>query len=218
MTTMQCIEFRKLAGPWMEGERAADAAAHFAGCPRCQLLVGELEAIRAAARELAEDAPEPPERVWVSLRKQLEIEELIRTPEPQVTQRAGGWSFLLARPALAAVYLTVLLAAAVLVGTRTNQPAEQIAGPGLAPPALVAAQPQLTQEGPGAVAALHEHNPVVTESYRKSLEMVDNFIALCEKTIREEPQNQLALDYLYGAYQQKAELLATMTERGARGD
>jgi hypothetical protein len=32
--------------------------------------------------------------------------------------------------------------------------------------------------------------------------------------VQEEPQNEMARDYLYGAYQQKADLLAQMTERG----
>ena len=48
--------------------------------------------------------------------------------------------------------------------------------------------------------------------------MVDNAISICEKTMREEPQNEIAREYLYGAYQQKAELLASMTERGEIGD
>jgi hypothetical protein len=37
---------------------------------------------------------------------------------------------------------------------------------------------------------------------------------MCEKSVREEPENELARDYLYGAYQQKADLLAEMSERG----
>jgi hypothetical protein len=41
---------------------------------------------------------------------------------------------------------------------------------------------------------------------------------MCEKSVREEPQNDVAREYLYGAYQQKAELLAMMVERGALGD
>ena len=58
----------------------------------------------------------------------------------------------------------------------------------------------------------------MTATFRDSLEIVDKFIALCDKTVREEPRNQMAREYLYSAYQQKAELLASMTERGTRGD
>jgi hypothetical protein len=37
---------------------------------------------------------------------------------------------------------------------------------------------------------------------------------LCEKSVREDPQNEIARDYLYEAYRQKADLLAQMSERG----
>jgi len=57
-------------------------------------------------------------------------------------------------------------------------------------------------------------DPVVTASLQKNLAIVDNYIALCEKSVQEEPENEIARDYLYGAYQQKADLLAQMTERG----
>jgi hypothetical protein len=53
----------------------------------------------------------------------------------------------------------------------------------------------------------------VTASLHKNLEIVDNYISLCENSVREEPDNEDARDYLYGAYQQKAELLAQMSER-----
>ena len=57
-------------------------------------------------------------------------------------------------------------------------------------------------------------NPAVTASLHQNLAIVDNYIALCEKSVNEEPQNEVARDYLYEAYQQKADLLAQMTERG----
>ena len=54
----------------------------------------------------------------------------------------------------------------------------------------------------------------VVTSLSHNLAIVDNYIALCEKSVREEPENGLARDYLYQAYQQKVDLLAQMTERG----
>ena len=42
--------------------------------------------------------------------------------------------------------------------------------------------------------------------------------SLCvKKAYSEEPENEVARDYLYEAYQQKADLLAQMTERGENG-
>jgi hypothetical protein len=55
---------------------------------------------------------------------------------------------------------------------------------------------------------------VVTASLHQNLAIVDNYITLCEKSVREEPENEMARDYLYGAYEQKADLLAQMAERG----
>ena len=62
-----------------------------------------------------------------------------------------------------------------------------------------------------------ESNPVVTASLHDNLAIVDNYIALCEKSVREEPENEVARDFLYDAYEQKADLLAQMTERGVNG-
>ncbi len=72
---------------------------------------------------------------------------------------------------------------------------------------------QLTAEQ-DSFASFDDANPVVTASLNNNLAIVDNYIALCEKSVQEEPQNEVARDYLYEAYQQKADLLAQMTERG----
>jgi hypothetical protein len=53
----------------------------------------------------------------------------------------------------------------------------------------------------------------VTASLHKNLEIVDNYISLCENSVREEPENELAREYLYEAYQQKADLLAQLNEQ-----
>jgi hypothetical protein len=67
------------------------------------------------------------------------------------------------------------------------------------------------------MSSLLDSNPVVTASLHKNLAIVDNYIALCEKNVHEDPESEMARDYLYEAYQQKADLLAQMTERGNDG-
>ena len=57
----------------------------------------------------------------------------------------------------------------------------------------------------------------VTDSIHRNLGIVDNFIVLCEKSVREQPDNEMAREYLYGAYEQKAELLATAMDHGTMG-
>jgi hypothetical protein len=53
----------------------------------------------------------------------------------------------------------------------------------------------------------------VDSSLRQNLQQVDEFIADCERHLRAEPQDELAREYLYNAYQQKAELLSAMMDR-----
>jgi hypothetical protein len=62
-----------------------------------------------------------------------------------------------------------------------------------------------------------DSNPTVTASLHTNLDIVDNYIALCEKSVNEEPENELARDYLFEAYHQKADLLAQLSERGGYG-
>ena len=68
-----------------------------------------------------------------------------------------------------------------------------------------------------SVSAMSVSDPVVTASLHDNLAIVDNYISLCEKSVREDPENEIARDYLYEAYEQKADLLAQMTERGVSG-
>ena len=219
---MQCYEFEEVLEQRMGEGLPADAAAHLNECARCHALVSDLEAIQASARHLGAEEMEPPAHIWPALRAQLESEGLIRIPGRDVAPALGwlgNWWEALPRPALAGAYLTFLLAAAVLVGVighlRQSQPALSTAAVQSATTSL---DKQLASEARGTVQAIHQRDPAVTSSLRQNLDIVDNFIALCEKSVREEPRNEAAREYLYGAYQQKAELLAMVMDRDASGD
>jgi ribosomal protein S15P/S13E len=54
----------------------------------------------------------------------------------------------------------------------------------------------------------------VDASLQQDLLTLDAFIAECEQHLKANPRDQLAREYLAGAYQQKAELLAEMMDRG----
>jgi hypothetical protein len=60
-------------------------------------------------------------------------------------------------------------------------------------------------------------NSGVDVSLRQNLDIVDQFIADCEQRVKEQPQDDLAREYLTGAYQQKAELISVMMERARSG-
>lgn len=217
---MQCHEFEEVLEQREAHQLPVDAAAHLNDCRQCRTLVEDLKSIEAAARELAAEELAPPERVWLSLRAQLEAEGLIRAAEPAArgSRRFGGWLGLLPGPALAGVYLSLLLAAAVLIGTKGDFRQTPTIPSDVAPTGIAALNSQLNTVERRTVSALHQRDPAVNASLRQNLNLVDNFIGLCEKSVREEPQSELAREYLYGAYQQKAELLALMMDRDGGGD
>ncbi len=211
---MLCHELTKMLAA--EEPLSPAAVTHLDGCARCSALLADLKAIQSAAAELAE--AEPPARLWVSLRNQLEAEGLIHEPEAEAVAATPPSSFWLSlRPVLASAYLALLVAVAGLFAVRmapvTPAPlgTSTVAGVAVTVPADLVPTAENT-------ADIRERNPEVTASYTKSLEIIDNFILLCEKTVREEPRNELAREYLYDAYQQKADLLAMSMDRGAWGD
>jgi hypothetical protein len=61
-------------------------------------------------------------------------------------------------------------------------------------------------------------NSTMDVSLRQNLDIVDKFIVDCEQRVKEQPQDDLTREYLSGAYQQKAELISAMLERGGSGN
>src|SRR5439155_24277868 len=55
----------------------------------------------------------------------------------------------------------------------------------------------------------------VDQAFEQNLKEIDDFIADCERHLKEVPQDELAREYLYSAYQQKAEVPAAMLDRGS---
>ena len=204
----------------MEGERDAAASAHLKSCTNCSALIADLEMIAKSSGALAE--ADPPERVWVSLRNQLEVEGLVREPQEAAVALPAprGFAFGL-RPALATAMLAVMVVASGFYAMRNGNPFT---------PSAPATDPtrngsevlaELALLAPLATASLpdvHEHDPLVKAAYKQNLQIIDNAIAMCEKTVKQEPRNDAAMGYLRAAYQQKADLLASISQRGAMGD
>jgi hypothetical protein len=57
-------------------------------------------------------------------------------------------------------------------------------------------------------------NSAVDTSLRQNLRTLNEFIAECQQRLKQNPQDEVAREYLYSAYQQKAELLSAMMESG----
>jgi hypothetical protein len=215
---MDCSQFERILEQQPAAEPLmASAAAHLQDCAQCRLLQSDLEAIRTAAQEWGAESPEPPTRLWASLRVQLEAEGLIR--EAGKPGWLAGWLNGSPRLAMAGAYLSLLLVGAVLLSVRTDSAiplvSHQTSIMRLIQAASVEAElgRTLDSNAKSVMAALPEHNPSLATSLQQNLGIVDNLIALCEKSVREQPGDPLAREYLYGAYQQKAVLLATALDR-----
>lgn len=218
MAPMRCDEFWQISGDWMDDERSPSAASHVSACPRCRALIADLEMIRKAGALLPEE--EPPARVWSAIKSQLEKERLIRTPG---RARSARWerfgSFGAFRPALAGAYLSLVIIGAALLGTQmktVNRADQEAVWLEHAQTTITPLAADLTVAETKVLPALRAPGNDVTATLNHNLAIVDNMISMCEKSVREDPQNEMTRDYLYTAYQQKADLLATMAESAER--
>jgi hypothetical protein len=230
-----------------------EAREHLAECRECRSYVADLTSLADAAHKLPSEIA-PPERVWISLRAQLEAEGIIRTPadEPVVLERASWWASTRAffgNRVLATAMVGILIAAAAVFEIRKDRVAEknstkqeaarEVPAPLQALPSSNHTSNQTSNQKPtaapsassapaefaGTAQALDDQEPVATglilssrspidASLRENLKKVNEFIAECEQHLKEHPQDQLTREYLSAAYQQKAELLSAMIERG----
>ena len=225
--SMQCEQFEQILVDMEDGALPQMALDHVEVCEACRALTADLTAIHDLAMELGAEPETPPDRVWVSLRNQLEIEGIIRVPEaalPRATDAKPGWWAAFQRPAIAGSVLALLLAAAGLLGYLSNFSSvpvqSQVTTPREVSPVPTADnvfKEEVLTVGNDSIPGLRRQDTAVTDSIRRNLQIVDNLIAVCEKSVREQPDNQMAREYLYGAYQQKAELLATAMNRSISG-
>jgi hypothetical protein len=182
------------------------AREHVAGCAACQNLVEDLTSIVATAHLLPAEV-EPPARVWTSLRAQLEEEGIIR---PTRAERGSWWQNLpdLFRARVLATSLVGMLVIAA-VALQIQHPAPATEARNVYDDAAT-----VLNADEANLAQMQLGGSVVDVSLRQNLDIVDKFIADCEQRVKEEPRDDLAREYLTGAYQQKAELLSAMMERG----
>jgi hypothetical protein len=214
MSAANCNAFLEQLGQWMEGERSPAAEAHIRSCAQCSNLISDLDSIRDTASSLAADDPEPSARVWTALRAQLEDEGLIHAA-PGSSETAKRWLqetfWLRPRPVLAGAYLVALIAVGFALSGSSSLRNDSDLWMSRTQHSTQPLSASLATEE-DTISLMASTNPAVTASLRKSLAVIDNNIALCEKSVREEPQNEFARDYLYEAYQQKADLIAQVTE------
>jgi hypothetical protein len=209
------------------------ARSHVATCSACHNLIEDFSAIVSVAETLPMEV-EPPSRVWVSLRNQLEAEGIIKTPAAAAVGRLS-WlerlSGILRGRALATITVGLVIVVAGILQIRPNE------NPG---PSSLVTVAEKTAEAPSSPITPNEplgsagqtlrqveqtvpmvqqagtlsNQNVVDDSLRQNLKSLNQFIEDCRRRLREDPNDELAREYLSVAYQQKAELLSAMLDRG----
>lgn len=195
------------------------ARGHVAGCPACSSLIADYGRIVVVASELPAEV-DPPPRVWISLRAQLEAEGIIREPKIIVPTESAPWwqgfGRLIRGRMLATAAVAVLIVAAGYIQMNRRSVPVAVRTPVVAEPFAEAATSLDREEqslGPMRTASMSSDSPV-DNSLRENLVTLNAFIKECRKRLKEDPNDQIARDYLSAAYQQKSEILAAMMERG----
>jgi hypothetical protein len=176
--------------------------------------MADLELIVSAAATLPE--LNPPERIWTSLRSQLEQEGLLRERK-SLAERLREFLPAAPRTALATAAIAAL-AALLLVLPQARIPQNSLNRADMAAWDLSRVHDQLASAEALASADVHLRDPEVVASYHQNLALVNDLIGECRKRVDEDPNDELARQYLVTAYQQKADLLNALSEREALGD
>jgi hypothetical protein len=215
-----------------------EARAHLAECRECRNYIADLTSLVDAAKKLPAEIT-PPDRVWIALRAQLEEEGIIKTPAEVLPVEQSSWwqsiNAFFSNRVLATGLVGILITAAAVFQIRSDRTApvmspDRSASTGASIPVAETAGaelsvPQTSGEFDRTARDLNEQEPVATgmilasrspidASLRDNLKKVNEFIAECERHLKEQPQDELTREYLSAAYQQKAELLSAMIERG----
>ncbi|MGB7494625.1 MAG: hypothetical protein WBR26_00445 [Candidatus Acidiferrum sp.] len=143
---MQCKELEAVLESEGLSPLPPEAREHLAGCPNCQDLLADLSAVVVAAKRIPAEVA-PPERIWVSIRAQLEAEGIIQDTQPVVVSPAPWWSGIadMFRPRVLATVSTVLF---VIAGTAYFVEHHGSASPVQLPPPV---QKQAASQEPSAV-------------------------------------------------------------------
>lgn len=214
----QCREFDLYLPAYLEDGSHAGILSHAQQCEFCSVVLADLQLIKSQSREaMLED---PPARVWANIRATLDSEGVFREPK----KGWPGWAtwFPKAGPLryatpFAALALMVFLSTVLLVPPTSVGPKMVSAlSPGAASDASLAAP-----EGLEKMEISYRHreksfDPIVQASYQKGLDTLNNSIQECQESVKKEPGNTMAREYLATAYQEKAAVLSAALEYDGR--
>jgi hypothetical protein len=219
-----CLRFEDDLEAYLEGDARPHVMAHARDCSRCGILLADVEAIRAAARDLPQE--EPSRVVWANVRATLEAEGAFGNP-------VSGWRQLLAWRTLPHAIPLGVLAALVVIGSVLTLPSwnlQRWAGMETATGSVALNQetPALRPGNDSALAHVVSElesnfraneasmSPDLKATYEQSLVSLNGSIEECLDSLQHEPRNALAHEYLVTAYTRKAEILSSALEFDGR--
>lgn len=223
-----CKRFDEELAAYLEGAEGTRVLVHAAQCPACGGVVKDLQMIRSAAREMPLDSPSP--RVWKKVRAALAGEGLILQPEPHWLGwlRAPGIPSRLV-PATMGIAVAVLGFVFILSPKFSKKPAVLNPRTQTNTYALSASNASYTAEQLSLAKTVqqmelnfrqHETQlpPLIKSTYEKGLQSLDTSIQESLDSVRQDPQDELAREFLMRAYAQKADVLASAMEYDGNGN
>jgi hypothetical protein len=201
---MTCDEFERVL-PELEGGHSSEQEEHLRICSSCSALVSDLNTIAENARLLEDYEPGP--QVWTSIEAALREEGLIRQPRPQLVppnSSSPRWRFAWLVPIVAAMLFGFGL---LLIHHRVDR---QLSRQQTVAPASLetAAQPThnsgTTADEDQILEAIAARAPAMRASYESNLRAVEAYIRDAELSARNNPNDDIAQQYLMNAYEQRA--------------
>ncbi len=222
--TSTCLRFEDELEAYLGGEARPFVVSHSRDCASCGVLLADLQSIREAAKSLPD--VEPSRVVWANVRAALQAEGAFGEP-------VSVWRQLLTWRLLPQAVPLGILIALVLVGSVLSLPSGNLqhwgdmeqAASSLATtrgaPAPSAGDDSVLAHLDSELESNFRANeasmaPDLKATYEKSLVSLDGSIEECLDSLRHEPRNALAHDYLVTAYTRKAEVLSSALEFDGR--
>lgn len=215
-----CLQFDDELEAYMEGEARPFIVSHTQDCASCGALLADLQSIRLAGRDLPRE--EPSRVVWANVRARLEAEGAFGVPVRGWRQILDWRIFPHAIPLGVLTILVVAGSVLTLPSTRIQRwDGSDAAASSVAVTPIASVAPMGEDSALAHVVSDLESSfrtneasmaPDLKATYEKSLVSLDSSIQECLDSLRQEPGNTLAHDYLLTAYSRKAEVLSSALE------
>ncbi len=207
---MNCTEFQGVAPDSVETGHSQEYERHAESCTECSAVLADLKTISEEALHLRE-VSEPSPRVWNRIEIALRQEGLIREPLEQAPViRQPRWRTAWLMPLVACGVLAVGLVTYQRLSTPTQ------AGEPVTHARVIAAKAKVVApsvEDRQFMAIVASRPPAIRAKYEADLQHVNAYIRDAQESVDQDPNDEVAQQYLMDAYQQKATMYQLALDR-----